>query len=723
VRSDEPALPALIDELAALLGISPHYYDIWGTLHVTGLATKESILRAMGIEDTARELKERRLRPWNRLVEPVMVATLGSCPSTLPLHFPLSAGEESGTKITLVLTDEKGASRETRLRGITPAAEKSLDGVRHVRVEAPFEPPSKIGYYSLGVRVTAPSGELSGEMRLIVAPERCFVPEIRTWGINVNLYSIRSRGYWGVGDLGDLRELIRWARDELKAGFLSINPLHATANRPPYEISPYAPISRLYRNTIYADMKSVFSALPGARKVMESGDLARELASLRDGELIDYERASALKLKALRVAFEEFRNEHLEARSPEARDFAAYVEAEGKALERFASYMALEERFGESGGGWQSWPPEYRDPEGEAVGEFKRAHPGEILFHQFVQWLLERQLRDAMEQARAMALGIASDLAVGSMAGGSDAWSYPGLFAFGVSAGAPPDSFSPGGQRWNFPPLIPEKLRENGYEIFIQTIRKNLAGAGAVRVDHALGLFRLFWIPEGRPPGEGTYVRYPYEDLLRIIALESARSGTAVIAEDLGTIGDEVREALRRFGMLSYRLFYFERDWSKGIFLPPGSYPDLAISAVNTHDLPTLAGFWEGRDIQLKKILGLYPDVEAADREERARERERQLMLDALGDFLPAGFPRDASLVPGMDPGLSLSIHRFLARTPSRLVAASLDDVLFAEDQQNLPGIWDAHNWRRKSVADLDGVIGNGFARELADMFRQEGRA
>jgi (1->4)-alpha-D-glucan 1-alpha-D-glucosylmutase len=323
-----------------------------------------------------------------------------------------------------------------------------------------------------------------------------------------------------------------------------------------------------------------------------------------------------------------------------------------------------------------------------------------------------------------MDIGLYTDFAVGSSGGGSDAWGYPGLFAMGVTAGAPPDAFSIKGQDWGFPPLIPEMARESGYELFIRTIRQNMRHAGALRVDHALGLFRLFWIPGGMTPEEGAYVRYPYEDLLRIIALESVRNRAVIIAEDLGTIGEKVREALDSSGMLSYRLFYFERDWPNPMFLPPGTYPEMALTAVNTHDLPTLSGYWAGRDIEVKRRLGIYPDEEALRKDLEERGRDRQYMLDALGEFLPVGFPRSAAEVPEMTPELSLAVHAFLARTPSRLVSVSLEDIQGALDQQNLPGLAKGHpNWRRKAPLMLQELMAGGQARAIAGVFRRESRS
>lgn len=719
LREDEA-----VNELASLSGIEPEYYDMWGRKYVTSLETKKAILTAMGLGDFAARLREKRQRPWNRLLEPVMVVSVNGQPPAIPVHFPLEEGREKDVVLSWEVQDEAGGQEAGELHGVSPSGTSVLDGARHVRVEVPAGAGRQLGYYRLSVTCRTPAGRLSGRMLLVVAPDRCYVPEGRTWGIYVNLYSVRSEGNLGVGDLSDLREIVRWAGSGLCAGFVGISPLHATNNRMPLGISPYSATSRLYRNFIYLDLENL-PCTGQIRGLLDSPEFRGEARALRDSGLIDYEAVAYLKKKALRAAFEAF---HPNRRAYEP--FRRFARREGQSLEDFATFMALEEHLkGQMPqlSRWQDWPEEYRGPGGPAVERFRKDHAPEVRFHQFVQWLIEEQLAEVAEAAKeaAMSLGLYHDLAVGSSGDGGDAWSHPDLFAFGASAGAPPDAFNQSGQDWGFPPLIPERLREAGYGLFIETIRKNLRHAGALRIDHALGLFRLFWIPDGATAKEGsTYVRYPHEELLRIIALESVRNRAVIIAEDLGTIGAEVREALERFGMLSYRLFYFERDWSTRAFLPPGAYPELALAAVTTHDLPTLCGYWRGRDIEVKDRLGVYLDEGARQRDLDDRRADRQLMLDALAGFLPPESPSEAGSVPEMTPGLSLAVHNFLARTPSKLVSVNLDDILFALDQQNLPGVLEGHpNWRQKGPAGLGDILRSEHARALAHMFRREARA
>jgi 4-alpha-glucanotransferase len=366
---------------------------------------------------------------------------------------------------------------------------------------------------------------------------------------------------------------------------------------------------------------------------------------------------------------------------------------------------------------WMDWPAEYQNRDGTAVRKFRQTHSQEMLYHQYVQWLIDTQLKELFLEVKRLdrAIGLYFDLAVGAVGGGSDAWSNKEVMAHGAHVGAPPDDFSPDGQKWGFPPLIPEKLRETGYELFIRTIQKNMKYGGAIRIDHALGLFRIFWIPDDMSPKDGAYVQQPSEDFLRIIALESVRNKTMVIAEDLGTIGENVRETLSKYRMLSYRLFYFERNYPDPSFLPPENYPETALCAVTTHDLPTLYGFWSGRDIEVRKRLGTFPH-DVWQKYLHERERDKNLIISALRSQGLIGVDSPVDTEKGeMSSDICLAIYRYLALTPCRLLLVSLDDVIGTTDQQNLPGTIDEHpNWIQKMPLDLEKILTDRRLQELA---------
>jgi 4-alpha-glucanotransferase len=733
----------LIHELSGLCGILPEYWDIFGKKHVTQIKTMKAVLRAMKLridsnDDILGEIAEKKSQPWKNIIEPVHVFSVSAQPVSVPLFMPINEREEAGLVVSWSLKNEEGEGTGARISGVSlnVIEDSWIDGLRYIRTSLQVSH-SGIGYYLLEVdcRHRArifPGGRnrLHKVSRIIVTPDSCYVPpelkNRRAWGLSINLYSVRSARNCGSGDFTDLGKIVKWVSD-LKGSFVGINPLHAIPNAKPFGVSPYAPISRLYRNFIYIDIEKIPEVAESGelRKIISSGRYKKQVEALRKQHFIDYEKVALLKEKILRKAFEIFRQIHYETNTIRGREFRKFVIAEAAALESFSLFMALRDYMKKKKlFAWQEWPREYHDISGQAVDKFRKKHASEILFHKYVQWLLNVQLQEIADDVKKLGMGIGlyNDLAVGSVGGGSDVWSYQEVFSCGSDVGAPPDDFSPHGQQWGFPPAIPEKLRESGYELFIQTIRKNMKHAGALRIDHALGLFRLFWIPNGMTPKEGAYVSFPSEDLLRIIALESVRNRTLVIAEDLGTIGENVRKALSRFRMFSYRLFYFERNYPDPSFLSPEKYPEMALCAVTTHDLPTLSGYWTGRDIEVRRETGKHPDNEQCL--QQTRERDKSLILAALKSegVLPDEYPFDTAMSSEMTPELCVAIYEYLARTPCRLMLVSLDDIIGSLNQQNLPGTIDSHpNWIQKTTLTLEDILEDNRFCELSRMLSREG--
>jgi len=711
--------------LAEAEGVSSEYYDMWGNLHQVAPMSLAAVLGAMGhdVSDPAAALARMEREERVRFIPPVTVASVNAQPSEIPLCFPMDPGAEERVRIKVTVSGADGQIEERSVKGVMPVSVESVDGTVYARVMVTNEARREIGYYQVAARCTTVlKGRvktISGTMRLVVAPDACYQGGGRSWGISANLYSMKSAANWGIGDLGDLGALADWARDTLHAGFVGINPLHVSSNRAPEGVSPYYPISRLFMNPVYADM----SDLPGY--TVDAAAIAGEIAPLRESLLIDYEGVHALKRKVLMKAFDEFMGNNFAAGKPttvEAAELVGFIEREGRALDDFAYYMVIDEHQGSPKEGWRSWPKKYQSPDSVSTRKFLKDKKREVMFHKYVQWILARQLAHIRGRMQGMKLGLYGDLAVGSIAGGSDTWGYKG-FAIGVSVGAPPDNFSPQGQDWGFPPMSPRLMRASGYELFIRTLGKAMAEASALRIDHALGLFRLFWVPEGMGPAAGTYVTYPHEDLLRIIALESALNHCVVIAEDLGTIGENVREALQGFGMLSYRLLYFERDWESGRFLNPDEYPEMAMCAVNTHDLPTLEGFWAARDVMIRRELGILSDEETWRHELSVRLGEKGRMLEALAPFMPEGTSaHGAEALPAVMPEIKEAIYRFLAATPCHMACISLDDLMDATEQQNLPGVLIGYpNWRRRSVKSLEELRTLDSPQKAAQAFEHSG--
>lgn len=543
-------------------------------------------------------------------------------------------------------------------------AELVLEDGAHRRVDRQLPADVPLGYHELRPLTDG------RPTRLIVSPGRCHLPpERRAWGWAIQLYAARSTRSWGIGDLADLRRLSTWSAS-LGARFVLVNPLHAVAPVVPQQSSPYYPTSRRFRNILYLRVEEV----PGAGAAdLDLESLAAAGRALNQDRRIDRDRVLRLKLDAL---------ERLWARFDGDSAFDRYRAEQGPPLETFATFCVLAERHG---GGWPAWPAEYRRPDAPAVARFAAEHAGRVSFHAWLQWLLDVQLARA-----STAVWMMQDLPIGVDPGGADAWAWQDVLAPGVSVGAPPDRYSAAGQDWGLPPFVPHRLVEAGYEPFIETIRATLRHAGGLRVDHVMGLFRLFWIPRGFTPAQGAYVRYPARELLLILALESVRAGAVVVGEDLGTVEKGVREQLAEHAVLSYRLVWFESD-------APRSYPTLALAAVTTHDLPTVSGLWTGADLEAQRSIGLEPNEEGFG-EMRARVAS---MTGLAGDAAP--------------PEVVEATHRVLARAPSMLISATLDDALGVVERPNMPGTTDTWpNWSLALPAPLETLEQSRLARAIA---------
>lgn len=524
-------------------------------------------------------------------------------------------------------------------------------------------------------------------------------------GIWVNLYSIRSAANWGVGDLGDLRRLVKWA-GELGLDFVALNPLHALRNFGPH-VSPYRPVSRLYRNEIYLEMEAV-PELEAVWNVYE--ETRRELEEVRTGSTIDYGGVSRLKRGFLKLLYQSFKNVHGNAETPRGADYLTFLEREGTALRDFATFTVYDEL-----GNSRRDPANRSDSpmlncRSEKMEEFREEHAYEIGFHQFVQFELDRQLASIAKLAKdsGMSIGLMGDLAIGTSPDGSDPWAYPDLFLRGASIGAPPDDLGPQGQNWGLPPIHPHRLRETGYEYFRRVLQNNLAHMGALRIDHAMGLMRQFWIPDGFDGFKGAYMQFPAEELFAIVAEESRRVGAIIVGEDLGTVPDGFREMMSRFGVLSTRVVHFEREWD-GSYKPADRYPHDAYAVVETHDMVPLAGFAEGRDLRLRKQVGLITNEESS-----------RLALERRGvdwECLKARLRQDGfAIEQGKDEIQSVcqALIQFLYRSPCAMVGVSLDDLAGEREPINVPGVGPERHasWSRRMTMTLEEIVDSSVIRE-----------
>jgi len=519
----------------------------------------------------------------------------------------------------------------------------------------------------LGYHVFRRAGD-EAPQRLIVAPRQCPIPSSPLWGWGVQLYAARSARSWGMGDLGDLHSLAQWSAG-LGAGFLMLNPLLAQVPLLPQEPSPYYPTSRRFLNPLYLRIEDVPGAGQLGPELERLATMGRQLNAQRR---IDRDAVFRVKYEALRAIWAHFTSDPA---------FEQFCLRAGQGLEQFATFCALAESLGSN---WRRWPSMYHDPAGPAVARFAQDHAREVAFHKWLQWLLDEQLARA-----AKGLALVQDLPIGFDPNGADAWAWQSLLAADCTVGAPPDVFNTQGQDWQLPPFIPHKLRAAGYEPIVQTVRSALRHGGGLRIDHVMGLFRLFWIPRGFGPARGTYVRYRPEELLAIVALESHRAGAFVVGEDLGTVEMGVREQLAGRNVLSFRVLWFEER-------PPRDYPRSAMAAVTTHALPTIAGLWSGSDAEAQRRIGL-PANRAMD-ELRAR----------FARLVGAQAEQPIQEIVARTYGL-------LGEAPSLLLVATLEDALAIEERPNMPGTIDTWpNWSLALPGGLEALVAGDLARRIA---------
>jgi 4-alpha-glucanotransferase len=532
---------------------------------------------------------------------------------------------------------------------------------------------------------------------LLVAPETAFQgtdPAARLWALAVQLYGVRSHRNWGHGDFTDLGDLVALAA-KLGAAGIALNPLHALFDDRPEQASPYSPNSRLFLNALYIDVEAI-AEFPG----VPAAGLEQAIERLRARDIIDYAGVAAAKLAGLRLAYQQFR---ASASRQRRAAFAAFRQERGPWLARFAGFEVLRRRLP---GAWWDWPDEWRRPDAARLRKLRREDDA-FGFFEFVQWIADAQLMQCCAKARELHLpiGLYIDVAVGVEAGGADAWSEQDAILNSLSVGAPPDPWNAAGQSWGLSGFSPSGLPATRFEPFRQMLREAMRHAGAVRLDHVLGLRRLFVIPHRMKAQDGTYIEMPFEALLAVVAQESVRQRCIVVGEDLGTVPEGFRETIGEWGLWSYQVMMFERHWDDGSFRSPGEYKRNALATFNTHDLSTFAGWIDGHDIRTKRALGVEPGE---------TEDERGRTLAHLRAAL-AGQGIDAPDFPG--------VAKYLAATPNRLVVVAMEDALGLLDQPNIPGTIDEHpNWRRRLPVALEELSDHPGLRAIADVMAQAGR-
>ncbi|MET9421370.1 4-alpha-glucanotransferase [Streptomyces sp. NPDC006540] len=694
--------------LAELHGVATTFSPAKGVTVAVPDATVVAVLAALDIDastpeavraalDRAERAAASRLLPRTVVVWQGPDGERAGVPpvlTALPAGTTLRVTTEQGRELNWTTprrTDARNAAAATAdgtPQGTGPAPAHGAKGQDGARVWQQLPP----GVHRL--HVVAPDGR-GTDAGLVVAPARVPGPDGRSHGFLVQLYSLLSARSWGMGDLGDLAELATWSGRSLGASFVQVNPLHAAVPGAPTDPSPYRPSSRRFPDPVHLrieDVPEYAYADPADRRRLE--ELRDRAAKLRESvldkdALIDRDAVWELKAQALEIIH---RVPLGPGRRAAYRDFVAEA---GQALEDHATWCALAEVYGSE---WHDWPAALRDPRSPQTAEARAGLADRVDFHSRLVWLTDEQLAAAGRAAReaGMEVGIVHDLAVGVHPGGADAWAQQDSFAAGMSIGAPPDAFNAHGQDWGLPPWRPDALAASGYAPYRGLLRGILRNAGALRIDHVMGLFRLWWVPVGSPPTEGAYVRYDAEAMLAVLVLEAHRAGAVVIGEDLGTVEPGVREALSRRGVLGTSVLWFERDWTgDGRPLPPVKWREGCVATATTHDLPSTAARLTGGHVELRHRLGLLArPLEEERTEETADVTEWLGLLGHLG-LLPEGV--------GDEEGAIRAVYRYLLRTPARMVGIWLPDAVGDRRPQNLPGTWDQYpNWRLP-VSDAEG--------------------
>jgi (1->4)-alpha-D-glucan 1-alpha-D-glucosylmutase len=683
-------LDALLERVSALVGISPDYSDAFGKRVETSSDTRKALLTALGLDVSSEKGAQESLKRLERLKAgsvPAVITVEAGAPAKIKLR---GAAEAS----TWTLTEEDGTIHEGRLT----KASRTLD-----------LPSLPMGYHHLQLGDRAAT--------IIAAPDSCWEPEVlggdaRLWGLTAQVYSLRSERDFGIGDYSDVALTVEGV-SRVGGAFLGLSPVHALFAADRSKISPYSPSSRLFLESLYIDPTAVEGfAESGAQQLLEGLDMEQRLAKLRSAQLIDYAEVWAIKRPVLDALWLWFQA------SGDKAAFETFRREGGEALEAHATFEALSEHFRAQGRFWAGeWPEAFRLVHSDEVKQFRSQEAERVAFHAWLQWLADRQLGQAAERAHAAGLpiGLYRDLAVGSDGGGSEIWSTPERYAPGLSIGAPPDPLGPQGQDWGLPPFNPLTLEEQGLAAFRDLVSANMRHAGAIRIDHAFQLQRLFLIPSGAPASQGAYVDYPFEAMLGVLRIESHRAHCLVIAEDLGTAPEGFSDAIMESGVLSYRVLPFERHGSA--FKKPNQYPRSALAVITTHDLPTFTGWWRGLDVDLRQTLGIF-DPKTSDRERAARKADKGHFAEALAaeGLLPSGQSPE-------EPPLEATI-RYLARTSSVLTAVQIEDASGELNQPNMPGMDVGHpNWRRRLSNNVEDIVAPGsLLAKLAVALAEEGR-
>ncbi|MDO5698623.1 MAG: 4-alpha-glucanotransferase [Dermatophilus congolensis] len=675
---------AILARLARAYGVATEYWDWKGEHVVVSAETIRAVLKAFDVDahddaSAAHALQDHELRPWRRMVPSFTLLRKGRG-SRIPVHVP------HGDPVSVWLELEDWGGRRTLRQLDVWVDPRVVDG--HLVGEATFEIPADLplGWHTVYAEIPGDKAPVQGPVTgtVLVVPDAIDLPAAVATrgarGVAEQIYQVRSHSSWGMGDFADLADTCVWAGRDLRADFVLVNPVHAASPVPPVEPSPYLPTSRRFIDTTYIrveDIPEVAYATPEVRARIEA--IAAKGRALNTADIIDRDAVVTLKREALRLVFEVPRSVRRQL------DFEHFCESGSDGLLDFATWCAL---IAEKQGSAQEWPQEWDGPTSPAVVEFREKNSDAVGFEMWLQWIADGQLDEVQRACRriGMTIGVMKDLAVGVHPTGADAWTLGDVLARGVTVGAPPDPYSQRGQNWSQPPWRPDRLEEVGYRPFRDTLTAALRYSGGLRIDHVIGLFRLWWVPEGHDAIDGTYVRLDHEALIGILVLEAQRAGSIVVGEDLGTVEPWVRDYLSERGVLGTSILWFEQE--DGGLRQPEAYRRLCLASVTTHDLPPTAGYLMGEHVKVRDRLDMF--TQPVEQEWEAFHRERHMVLQRLHDrgLLPSanGHGWNDTFVEGNVEQIVEGLHRYVSWSPSLLVAIALADLVGDRRGINQPG-------------------------------------
>ena len=717
-----------VNQLAELCGISAQYTDAAGQPVQIPTEYQRTALKSLGEQvnndsQVEKSLYHKIQKKWSQLLPPVIVLHQGQR-FIIPMCIPVT---RLGNQFKGELIREGGA---TEALSIKPEALKEIERTAlknedMIKLELELPDDLSLGYHQLNLKHRA----LESHCQIIIVPDTCYEPARlstgqKIWGSSVQLYTLRSEHNWGIGDFSDLKKLVT-ALASQGADIIGLNPIHSLYPANPLHCSPYSPSTRNFINPLYIDVSALpeYSVCQKIAKLVKGSEFQRTLHSCRVEPYVDYAQVAALKYPILEAAYHHFNRTDVENKTPRAKAFDKYRREKGAGLELHGTYEALFEYFKAqdiNSWGWPCWPEEYQQPDTREVHAFSRQHKERIRYYIYLQWLAETQLQEAQQAAidAGMLVGIYRDLAVGVDRGGSDVWRQKPFYCLDASVGAPPDPVAPQGQNWGLPPFHPEKLKDAAYHPFIEMVQANMQHCGALRIDHVMGLLRLWWCPPDKTADYGVYVNYPLEDLLGIIKLESLRHQCLIFGEDLGTVPPQIEAAMPAARCYSNEIVLFSRKGDR--FFAPNDFKAQALTCISNHDIPTLKAWWNCNDLDLRRELGIY-SAEMTQREKTSRHDDKMALLRTLQDAgeAPQGMDPDDISTLAYSRELWEKMHYYLAKTNSRIVALQLEDVLEIDSMVNIPGTSTEYpNWSRKLTQSTHDIVSSqanqAFFRNLS---------